>query len=88
MEVPESLEYDVSELHIGESARLSDLRVPEGVTLLDDPEETVIAAVAQPTRVEEPEETLEEGEEPEGEPTEAAAEPDADAAGDEGTAPG
>jgi len=89
MEVPESLEYDVSELHIGESARLSDLQVPEGVTLLDDPEETVIAAVAQPTRVEEPTEVLEEGEEPAGgEPTEGAAEPDADAAGGEGTAPG
>jgi len=89
MEVPESLEYDVSGLHIGESARLSDLDVPEGVTLLDDREETVIAAVAQPTRVEEPEEMLEEGEEPAGgEPTEAPGEPDAAAAGGEGTTPG
>jgi large subunit ribosomal protein L25 len=98
MEVPESLEYDVSELHIGESARLADLQVPDGVTLLDDPEETVIAAVAHPTRVEEPEEVLEEGEEAategmaEGEQPEKASEspaqPDAAAAGGEGTVPG
>jgi large subunit ribosomal protein L25 len=98
MEVPESLEYDVSELHIGESARLADLQVPEGVTFLDDPEETVIAAVAQPTRVEEPEEVLEEGEEaaPEGmaegeqpeKASESPAQPDAAAAGGEGTVPG
>jgi len=98
MEVPESLEFDVSELHIGESARLADLTVPKGVTLLDDPDETVIAAVAQPTRVEEPEEVLEEGEEPgtagmaEGEKpekaSESAGEPGASAAGGEGPVPG
>jgi large subunit ribosomal protein L25 len=55
MEVPEHFEVDVSELHIGESLRLSALQVPEGVTLLDDVEETVLATVTQPTRVEEPE---------------------------------
>ncbi len=98
MEVPESFEYDVSELHIGETARLSDLHVPEGVTLLDDLEETVIAAVSQPTRVEEPEGVLEEGEEPvtegmaEGEKpetaSESAGEPGAAAAGGEGTVSG
>jgi large subunit ribosomal protein L25 len=96
MEVPESLEYDVSELHIGESARLSDVPVPEGVTMLDDPEETVIASVAQPTRVEEPEEVLEEGEAPEGAAeaerpeggAESAGEPGAAAAGGEGTVSG
>ena len=98
MEVPESLHYDVSELRIGESARLADLEVPEGVTLLDDLEETVIASVAHPTRVEEPEEVLEEGEEAatagmaEGEQPEKASEspaqPGAAAAGGEGTAAG
>ena len=54
MEVPEHLEADVSAMHIGDSLRLSSLQVPEGVTLLDDLEETVIATVTQPTR-EEPE---------------------------------
>jgi large subunit ribosomal protein L25 len=93
MEVPESLHYDVSELHIGESARLADLEVPEGVTLLDDPEETVIASVAHPTVVEEPEEALEEGEEAaaglaEGEQPEQATESPAEPDGGEGTAAG
>jgi large subunit ribosomal protein L25 len=73
LEVPERMELDVSSMEIGDSLRLSDLGVPEGVTLLDDPE-TVLATVTVPTRVEEPEEEveeeLEEGEEgelPEGE---------------------
>jgi large subunit ribosomal protein L25 len=82
LEIPQHLEVDVSAMHIGDSLRLSELEVPDGVTLLDDPEETVLATVTVPTRVEEPEEELAEGEEAaaEGEapaeaPTEAAAEP-------------
>jgi large subunit ribosomal protein L25 len=68
MEVPEHLEIDVSAMHIGDSLRLSALTVPDGVRLLDDLEETVLATVTQPTRVEEPEaEEAEEGEEVEGE---------------------
>jgi large subunit ribosomal protein L25 len=67
LEIPQHLEFDVSEMHIGDTARLSELQVPEGVTLLDDPEQTVLANVTQPTRVEEPEEVEEEGEVPEGE---------------------
>jgi large subunit ribosomal protein L25 len=69
MEVPDRLELDVSRMVIGDSMRLSDLRVPEGVKLLDDLE-TVLATVSPPTKIEEPEvveEELEEGELPEGE---------------------
>jgi large subunit ribosomal protein L25 len=65
LEMPDHLDLDVSGLGIGDSIRLSELRVPDGVTLLDDPEETVLASVAVP-RVEEPEPT-EEGEGEEGE---------------------
>ena len=89
MEVPEHLEVDVSEMHIGDTLRLSALRVPEGVKLLDDLEETVLATVTQPTRVEEPEPEVEEGEEgeeaeaaAEGEEPEAEAEPAAEAQGE------
>lgn len=96
MEVPDRLELDVSSLEIGDSLRLTDLSVPEGVTLLDD-EETVLANVAQPRVEEEPEtvpegeEGLEgeeavEGEEGEGEGGEPAAE--SDAAGDQETTEG
>ena len=70
MEVPEHLDLDVSGMEMGDTLRLSDLRAPEGVTFLDDPEETVLATLTMPTRVvePEPEEELEEGAEvPEGE---------------------
>ena len=97
MEIPEHLELDVSSLGIGDSLRLADLPAVEGVTFRADPEETVLATVSQPTRVEEPEEVLEEGEEAEGVPegeqapeggAEAPLEPQADAAGEPGTTPG
>jgi large subunit ribosomal protein L25 len=63
LEVPEHIDADVSEMRIGDTLRLADLDAIEGVTFLDDPEETVIANVTLPTIVEEPEEELEEGEE-------------------------
>jgi large subunit ribosomal protein L25 len=99
LEVPERLELDVSAMEIGDTLRLSDLRTPEGVTLLDDPD-TVLATVTMPTKVEEPEpEELEEGEEgeegelPEGEAApegagEGEAEPEAEPAGEPGTVEG
>ena len=97
LEVPASVDFDVSGLHIGDSAHLGDVALPDGVTLVDDPD-TVLASVTQPTRVEEPEEPLEEGEEgataelAEGEEpesaTESPAEPAAAAAGGEGTTEG
>jgi large subunit ribosomal protein L25 len=69
--VPEHLDADVSELRIGDALRLADLTPPEGVTLLDDPEETVLATVNAPRaeiEVEEAEEAeAEEGAEVEGE---------------------
>jgi large subunit ribosomal protein L25 len=69
MEIPEHLDLDVSGMAIGDTLRLADLGTHEGVTYLDDPEETVLATVTLPTREVEPEpEELEEGEElPEGE---------------------
>jgi large subunit ribosomal protein L25 len=100
MEVPDRLELDVSRMVIGDALRLSDLRVPEGVKLLDDPD-TVLATVTPPTKIEEPEvveEELEEGELPEGEVAEGeeasegaaeeSAEPEADATGEEQNAEG
>jgi large subunit ribosomal protein L25 len=74
MEVPEHLDLDVTGMAIGDTLRLVDLPVQEGVKFLDDPEETVLATVTMPTRFVEPEpeevegeEELEEGELPEGE---------------------
>jgi large subunit ribosomal protein L25 len=69
LEIPEHLELDISDLGIGDSARLSQVKTPEGVTILDDLEETVVASVAQPRAEEEPETTegSEGAEVPEGE---------------------
>jgi len=78
MEIPEHLELDVSGMAIGDTLRLADLPAREGVTYLDDADETVLASVGLPTRVEEPEPEVEEGEElaegevPEGEAAEGA----------------
>src|SRR6266571_6688393 len=100
MEIPEHIDLDVSRMAIGDSLRLADLPAREGVKYLDDPEETVLATVTLPTRVEEPEPEVEEGEEgevPEGEvppeeqpegAAEQPAEPSADVAGESGTAEG
>jgi len=98
MEIPEHIDLDVSNMAIGDTLRIADLGAIEGVTFLDDPEETVLATVGLPTREVEPEEVTEEGEEvPEGEvpaeerPEGAADQPEepaADAAGSSGTAEG
>jgi large subunit ribosomal protein L25 len=66
LEVPQHLEADVSGLGVGDTLRLSDVPVPEGVTFLDDPDETVIASVQMAREeIEEPVEgeEAEEGEE-------------------------
>lgn len=53
LEMPEHLDIDVSALGIGDSIRLAELQVPDGVTLLDDVDETVLATVTAPMREEE-----------------------------------
>jgi large subunit ribosomal protein L25 len=74
LEVPQHIEVDVSALGIGDSIRLGEIEAPAGVTFLDDPDETVLASVTQPTRVEEPEEGAEGEEEAAAEGEEPAAE--------------
>ena len=97
MEIPEHLELDVSGMAIGDTLRLADLPALEGVTFLDDPEETVLATLTVPMREEEPEEVVVEGEEgvevPEGEAApeggaEGSGEPGADAAGGQSSSEG
>jgi large subunit ribosomal protein L25 len=85
MEVPESIEADVSGMEIGDTLRLEDLPTIEGVVFLDDPHETVIANVSAPIVEVEPEpeevegEEGEEGEAPEGEAAEGEAAPEGEA---------
>jgi large subunit ribosomal protein L25 len=90
MEIPEHLDLDVSGMAIGDTLRLADLVPIDGVTYLDNPEETVLATVTMPTREVEPEpEELEEGEElPEGEVPEGEAAPEGAAEGESAEADG
>lgn len=46
--IPESIVHEIGEMEIGETILLSAIATPNGVTLLDDPEETVIATLSPP----------------------------------------
>ena len=77
-EIPQELSLDVSSLGMNENLTLADVMLPEGVTLVSDPEE-VAATVAAPSEI--TEEDLEAAgvveEEPEGaEPIETGGEPE------------
>lgn len=66
--LPEVLEIDVSGLDVGHSLTVADLKLPEGIEVLEDPEVTVILVAAPKKEVEEvaaPVEGEEESEEPE-----------------------
>ena len=49
-DIPDSIPFDVSGLEMNGVATLAELTAPEGVTLLDDPNETVLASVTPPTQ--------------------------------------
>jgi large subunit ribosomal protein L25 len=57
--IPESILHPVGEMQIGETIALSAVTAPEGVTLLDDLEETVIATLSPPRLQAEQEEEIE-----------------------------
>src|SRR5918999_261281 len=83
-DIPQELTLDVSSLRMNENLTLADLTLPDGITLISDPEE-VAATVTAPTEITEEdleaagvvEEEPEEGEPVEGEeaPEEGAEEP-------------
>ncbi len=45
--VPDKIKVDVSNLDVGDVLHVKDIKVPEGVKVLDDPEETVVTIVAE-----------------------------------------
>jgi large subunit ribosomal protein L25 len=65
--IPEHLVLDISEMDINDTAKVGDLVVPEGLEIVDDPEQ-VLCSVLPPRKVEE------EAEEGAGEAAEGAAE--------------
>ncbi|HVE67496.1 MAG TPA: 50S ribosomal protein L25 [Solirubrobacteraceae bacterium] len=81
--IPDSIQHDVSSMEINDTVLLSAVAAPEGVTFLDDPEETVVASLSPPRVEEEPEleeETALVGED--GEPVEGEAPADGEDAGE------
>jgi large subunit ribosomal protein L25 len=78
--IPEEFAVDVSELEVGDSLHVRDIKVLEGVEILNDPDVSIVSVVA-PAVVEEeaPEEEEEEGVE-----GEAAPEGEGEAAAEEG----
>jgi len=49
-DIPDALEYDIKELHIGENVRVSDINVKEGIKILNNPEEVVVSII-HPTKL-------------------------------------
>lgn len=78
--IPEAITYDVSDLEIGETVLLEALTPPEGVKLLDDVHETVVALMSAPRLQAE----AEAEEEPEAETEVVGEEPAAEGGEDEG----
>jgi large subunit ribosomal protein L25 len=87
--IPESIVHDVGEMQIGDHIGLAAVAIPEGVTLLDDVEDTVVATLSPPRLQAEVEEEIEaetelvgEGEEP-AEGAEASGDAEASSGGGE-----
>jgi large subunit ribosomal protein L25 len=57
--IPESIVHDVGDMQIGDHIGLADVSIPDGVTLLDDLEETVVATLSPPRLQAEVEEEIE-----------------------------
>jgi large subunit ribosomal protein L25 len=80
--IPESIVHEVGEMQIGETILLGALAIPDGVTLLDDLEETVIATLSPPRLQSETADEIEAETEVVGED---GAQADAEGAGSEGS---
>jgi large subunit ribosomal protein L25 len=48
-DIPDAISHDVSDLEMNGTVTLAAVTAPPGVTLLDDPEETLIATITPPT---------------------------------------
>jgi large subunit ribosomal protein L25 len=79
LSMPDRLEIDVSALNIGDGLRVEDLVVPEGATVLDEPETVVVTVIAPRVEVEEAAEVPEGEEVPAEEAGAEEGEPAADA---------
>ncbi|MFH1836600.1 MAG: 50S ribosomal protein L25 [Candidatus Omnitrophota bacterium] len=66
--IPEHLDVRVDELHIGDAVHVKEMKIPEGIKVLEDPESVVVSVsppMAEEEKPEEEETLEEEGVEPE-----------------------
>lgn len=83
--IPDAIVYDASHMQMHDTVTLGAVTAPPGVTLVDDPEETVIATLSPPRlEIEASEEEIEEETELVGEAAAAAGEPAGEGAGEAG----
>jgi large subunit ribosomal protein L25 len=82
-DIPDSVVIDVSHMDINETFLLSEAKIPSNLTVLDDPDETVIATITPPSKAEAPE-TVEEETELVGEGEEGAEAAEGESEGDGG----
>lgn len=66
-DIPESIEYDIIDLHLGSSIKVSDIKIADNVKILSNPEEVVVSVI-HPTHLVVEEIEAVEGEEAEAEP--------------------
>lgn len=81
-DVPEHIEADISQLEIGDMLHVRDLVLPQGVTVLTNPEDAVLSVIT-PAALRVEAELLLPGEEPPPEPEEEEEAPAAEGEGDE-----
>jgi large subunit ribosomal protein L25 len=48
-DIPESIQVDVSKMEMNGTLQLSEIDAPRGITLLDDPDATVLASITPPS---------------------------------------
>jgi large subunit ribosomal protein L25 len=58
--IPDKIKVDISKLDLGDVIHVKDLQVPEGVKIVDDPEETVVTIAVEEKEEEVSEETTSE----------------------------
>ncbi len=54
--IPDKISVDISHLDIGDVLHVKDIKVPEGIKVVDDPEETVVTVIAEEKETTEEEE--------------------------------
>ena len=85
-DIPESIEVDVSKMEMNATIQLSEIDAPAGITLLDDPDTTVLASITPPSVSTESDDEVETETERVGEKPAAEAEADGEASGSDDSA--